>query len=694
MLNGTRLTAWIQESQFLVEAFGTAGSIAEVGEQLAWLGAALRSSPFESGVAYCTPSLFADHDYPLEHGTTEQSQLSCSIEYAFDEGTEQTDNENGQCWQCLFRNPLVVTGYPIPKRPQNNTGLEISISLMMALCQARHVAIFDGKPLIKGFCTMLVPTKHVEQVVTWHVLTNEDGSHISYADPRAQNISGDCSGSIRIFDVERSRHIIGWCAYAKSYAGRSSPPGYALRCLLTKYFLGAVEADYDIGWSGLKTPYHGDRLSRKTVGRGLRAGSENFHFGLKDLPKRHVGDQYFKQLMWIAGKFVVLFDVKDGRAWMFDGASSLLHLVRASLRFSQQDDFSDQFLFKSDTMEEAPPNKTGKAAAIWVLTNETNKTIKLYDPTECLKDRIEDILFTLEEIASYQEQAESGDVPPHQLEGFDFNAVAMAEERIKPRITELPAKGRGWVDFTKAIHAMNLFGSGFGELIRPTLNQKACSFWDRVPKAENHLAASVSDIMRIQQREGSTKGGLSRLVDNIYWHKPDQIFEACVCVSENAERHSDRVQILIPRGNLEVDDTALQSPGSLAPDGAVIFGHNSQDLERPSNLRRSRSTSTRQRANLTCDDSGIGSSLDSFSTTPANSQFEAVSDASSMSTRKRSSSTSMAVSSPILTSKRVLTTFRAMHKTSVCQLWETVRTSLIAKIYQLCRRPNRIRERR
>ena len=131
---------------------------------------------------------------------------------------------NGQCWEHLFRNPVVVTGYPIPRRPQSSTGLEISSSLMMALCQARTVTIFDGKPFIKGFCTMLAPTKHEEHVVTWHVLTNEDGDHISYADPRAQNLSRDGSDSIGIFDVEVSRHIIGWCASAKSYAGRNRSP--------------------------------------------------------------------------------------------------------------------------------------------------------------------------------------------------------------------------------------------------------------------------------------------------------------------------------------------------------------------------------------------------------------------------------------------------------------------------------------
>lgn len=224
LLSGAQLTAWTHESEFMVQVFGPAYSIAEVGEKFAWLSAALRTSPFESGVAYCTPFIRQnDNSYPkLE--VTKHPVFSCNIQYVFEKGKVGSHTVNGQCWEHLFRNPVVVTGYPIPRRPKNNTGLEVSILLMTALCQARTITIFDGKPFIKGFCTMPVPTKHEGHVVKRHVLTNEDGSNISYADPRAQKITRDGSGSIGMFDVERSRHIIGWCASARSYAGRNRSP--------------------------------------------------------------------------------------------------------------------------------------------------------------------------------------------------------------------------------------------------------------------------------------------------------------------------------------------------------------------------------------------------------------------------------------------------------------------------------------
>lgn len=204
----------------MVEAFGTAGSVAEVGEQLAWIGAALRSSPFESGVAYCTPSL-GEIGYPnTKLESLVEPRPLYKINYTIEKPKEQVKAMNGQCWQRLFRNPVIVNGYPIPRRLQRNTGLEIPLCLMVALAQARHVTAFDGKLFIKGFCTILMPTKHVGNIVIWHMLFNEDGSNISYADPRVRSIPGVHLDNLRIVDIEKSRHIIGWCPYVKSYAGR------------------------------------------------------------------------------------------------------------------------------------------------------------------------------------------------------------------------------------------------------------------------------------------------------------------------------------------------------------------------------------------------------------------------------------------------------------------------------------------
>lgn len=348
--------------------------------------------------------------------------------------------------------------------------------------------------------------------------------------------------------------------------------------------------------------------------------------------------------MWIASKYFLLFDVEDSRAWLVDGGSSLLHLVRASLNYSKLGvAFGPYFLFKSENMEEAPTTKSGKAAAIAVLNSEINKRIKLYESPESLKDRIEEILHILEQVAAYCDNTErEDDICQQQLEGFDFNDVATTEECIKPRRTKLPANDRGWVDFTKAIHAMTLFGNNFGELLRPAKNETICSFWDRVPVKKNYLAVSVSNIMEIIKKEGGMKESPPRLVDDIYWHNPDHIFGACVCVSENSKGHCDRVQVLIPRNILDIGGRTLKGPGPLEPNGAVIFGHSSQFLsnsENFGNVREAQSSSAYPVDSLDPYDYGLGSWSGSSSAITIDSQFGTVSDTPNVVCRKRPFST-------------------------------------------------------
>lgn len=210
--DNTKLTAWIYESKFMVETFGVGDSVAEIGEQLAWLGAALRSSLYEHGVAYCTPSISDIYIYDAPHPWPEGI---CKIDFNFDKREERLEPSNGQCWRHLFRNPVVVKGYPIPRRSMYDTGLEIPLNIMARLAQTRHINTFDNKIFIKGFSTMLVLTKHNEELLIWHLLYNKDGDRISYLDNHVIHAE-----KISISDLESSRHVLGWCSEVRYYAGK------------------------------------------------------------------------------------------------------------------------------------------------------------------------------------------------------------------------------------------------------------------------------------------------------------------------------------------------------------------------------------------------------------------------------------------------------------------------------------------
>jgi hypothetical protein len=78
---------------------------------------------------------------------------------------------------------VIARGFPILKRPEEGTGLEIPLDMIAALADARYINSFQSKIYMKGFSTMLVPTKKSGDTLVWHLLYNDrPESRISYLD--------------------------------------------------------------------------------------------------------------------------------------------------------------------------------------------------------------------------------------------------------------------------------------------------------------------------------------------------------------------------------------------------------------------------------------------------------------------------------------------------------------------------------
>ena len=63
---------------------------------------------------------------------------------------------------------------------------------------------------------MLVPTKCSGDLLIWHLLYNKDGNRISYLENTVAP-----TDDISVFDLEKARHVVGWCSDVKYYAGRN-----------------------------------------------------------------------------------------------------------------------------------------------------------------------------------------------------------------------------------------------------------------------------------------------------------------------------------------------------------------------------------------------------------------------------------------------------------------------------------------
>ncbi|KAH6971155.1 hypothetical protein BKA56DRAFT_678283 [Ilyonectria sp. MPI-CAGE-AT-0026] len=516
--DGTSFSARIQRPRFILEACGNPSSLAEIGEQLAWLASALQPSPGENGPFSCTP--FIRYMNPsMSPPRLSKSSVSAAVTYKIGFSIEEVEKSVGgascECWHDMFLNPMIVQGYPIPSRVESKTGMEIPLHIMAGLARSEQVDQFNGKTLIKGFSTLLVPTKRIGDMLLWHLLYTKDGSRISYPDSVVPH-AGDISG----LDLASLQHVLGWCSEAEFYSG-------------------SAQANDLVGGSGLSKPQEHGYLANLVVspGRGIMGGAA-FVLGLRDTPAHVARNSYIPKLQWIATKFVLLWDESDKRGWLINGTSALLYIVRASLAYNSTDKFKAAFLFRPEDMKESSTPFTADSA-IDVLIHPDNLALKLYQEKEghlLLQSRIERFYSILEKLIDHQADVagEDGsklvDKPRQYLEGWDFRDLVTSRDPMYPRVTTLEAGGKAWVDLTRALHTITLFGRGFGELIKPA-GADTCEYWSELPKQKYYVAAGLSDLIQVRN---------------------------------NNDYHNDG-QVLLPRKTLVPEESS----------GAVIFGQHS-----------------------------------------------------------------------------------------------------------------------
>jgi hypothetical protein len=391
-----------------------------------------------------------------------------------------------------------------------------------------------------------------------------------------------------------------------------------------------------------------------SAGKVVNAGA-SLAIGVKDVPLHLSRDgSYINQVEDAYNNYVILYDADETRAWLMNGATALLHIVRASLRDMLTSKFRSHLVFEPHRLEEAPIQYTSDSA-IHVLTCRSNMELKITrdkdeiwtETTEKedgsqekvvkkkakyfrFQDLVDQKWHILEQILDRQSKLTASGfeirMPGRRyLEGFDFVDVSTRIQNLKPKVTTLQARGKAWVDFTRSIGAVTLFGRGFGELMQPARNATdVCPNWNLLPKGYDYLAVSISDLEAISERRGDPNASPMKLVDDICWHKPDKLTEACSCKGQNLKRKysgltssCDRVQVLMPTSSRK---PRLISPGPLGSisQGAAIFGHSKTYPLRWSDFGKPEEgevTSPPEEHGLSANpqDSGLGSSIHSQS---------------------------------------------------------------------------------
>lgn len=345
----------------------------------------------------------------------------------------------------------------------------------------------------------------------------------------------------------------------------------------------------------------------------------SFNIGVKDIPL-HLRPEgtYRDQIRDAYSNYIIFYDTEDERAWLVNGATALLHVVRASIEEYRsprhhispvQALFASRYCFPPEEFLEASTPHTS-TSAVEVLLAEHNRDLvvdrdkgaqrvektkredgKIETVTKWdekifrFQDLVEQKLHILEQILDYQCNWGASGIevkPPtrQHLKGFDFTDVATRTQDLSLKVTALKAGGKAWIDFARSIRAITLFGKGFGDVFKPSEQSNAlCAHWAEIPKESSYLAICIADLIAISSQRGDPEAKPMRLVDDICWHKPDRLFDACKCKVNSSTKLTfgrrkvcDRVQVLLPAS---ARFHRVNSPVSFlsALEGAVLFGH-------------------------------------------------------------------------------------------------------------------------
>lgn len=382
-------------------------------------------------------------------------------------------------------------------------------------------------------------------------------------------------------------------------------------CMCILNHPGAVDnhVNYLIDSSNLPRPHRSCILDRATIsgGKFVSAGA-GIRLGVAQTPV-HIGrDTYFDKMNWVAKRYAIFWDEGENRGWLVNGPSALLHLVLASIQSDLNGKLCSNILFNKERLE-VPTSHHTTDSALEILTNKSNKELQIHvDKVEIwtekettdegdgppsvttktktkttythFEDRVERMYCLLEQAMEKQTSVEREDGLDLKirvrkyLEGWDFRDFATDEDFIYPRVKTLPTMAKGWVDFTREINAITIFGKNFGEIICPADPDSVCGAWARHPSQKHYLAACVSDLK--EAPEIVFDGHEAKVGKSVVWHVPDDLFHRCQCTSSTHGKteHSHVVQVLAPQRSQPY--RGPKSTGKIQLDGnaAVIFGYN------------------------------------------------------------------------------------------------------------------------
>jgi hypothetical protein len=540
-------------SSIAVEVIGPLKMVSEIGQQLAFLGAALRTSG--TGHVGRSEALISPF-----HAFSTNFHIKFSVH-----PLKETEIS---CWHNLFVNPVIACGFPTSNRA-DEVGLEIPLEIMATLGGASHAVEYEGGVLLKGFSSMFVPLKRTGDSIQWHFIRNEDDSRLPFWE-----VDGRCPGralvdTVGLESISSTRAFLGWWEKTSTH-------------------LGTEDAKYEnIDWSATKEPVACAAFSGGSIGfQNFITGDLKFSVGPKD-SKLHISRTGpYQRIVKHASKTpVVLYDTEERRGWLVPSSAVIAHIAQTRHfreRFSVQ-----QKLVRMNPAD--PELDTYEAAERMLLENSStvlgeddagnpnfhfrDLVLGVWSILECLMDKVVKV-------------ASSADRTLHwpirkNLHGWEFMDIV---DEVSPlRLKETPIKKTcgGWVDLATDINAIVLFASGFGDIIKPAecSLKGLCHMWRAVPKEKDYLTVGATTINKLFEQSGSRLTRKHLTSTHLQWHRGRVLFEKCHASDSSFRCTCERLQQILPDSGLTFG--TMVPPVRLEEGGAIIFGQATRRLPLP-----------------------------------------------------------------------------------------------------------------
>jgi hypothetical protein len=171
------------------------------------------------------------------------------------------------------------------------------------------------------------------------------------------------------------------------------------------------------------------------------------------------------------------------------------------------------------------------------------------------------------------------------LAGFQFKGLAEGESPLRPFDFRLGKGASAWISLAASLETTNLFGSNFGELIKPKVQKpnSTCGIATGLPLGYDFLAAPLYVLRSTADRQSEHTESCVQLLPKFCWRNAISHFENCRCHELSSVQCSAIVGELPsrpPRREKSGVSIRRHRIFETHEKGAIIFGHMTSKLHK------------------------------------------------------------------------------------------------------------------